>query len=120
MRLYIISELYNISKRPLPFSIKIVAPAELLSRTLLLSVGAPLLQRFWDQVSPPLSSSFLLLILLYASMSAYQKFLDDKVKAGLAPGLSAVVFDKDKQIFVGTSGVVSQKQRGIQCRLRCS
>jgi hypothetical protein len=40
-------------------------------------------------------------------MSVYQQFLDDKVKAGLAPGLSAVVFDKEKEIFSGTSGVVS-------------
>ncbi|UZJ50783.1 hypothetical protein CBS101457_000103 [Exobasidium rhododendri] len=38
-------------------------------------------------------------------MTAFQKFIDDKVKAGLALGLSAVVFDGDHEIFSGTSGV---------------
>lgn len=41
-------------------------------------------------------------------MSVYQKFLDEKVEAGLAPGFSAVVFDNNKQIFTGASGLVSR------------
>lgn len=44
--------------------------------------------------------------------SVYQDFIDEKIKAGLAPGLSAVVFDRNGLIFSGTSGVVSAKSRG--------
>jgi hypothetical protein len=40
-------------------------------------------------------------------MSPYQDFIDASVKAGIAPGLSAIVFDKDGEVFNGTSGVVS-------------
>jgi hypothetical protein len=43
-------------------------------------------------------------------MSAYQEFIDSKVKAGVAPGLSAVVFNRDGVVFTGTSGEVGDVQ----------